>query len=64
MSSALIEKVNEDYCTLGEAAQLLSVSTVTIWRWINAGKIEAERLGREVLILRLSVEAIRLEKTA
>ena len=50
MSSNLIERVKEKYLTLGESAKFLSVSTVTVWRWISVGRIDAYRLGREVLI--------------
>jgi len=56
MSRNLIDKVKKDYCTLGEAALLLSVNPVTIWRWISSGKLAAHRLGREVLIEKCELE--------
>jgi excisionase family DNA binding protein len=34
-----------EYCTVREAARLLKVSPATIWRWIEAGKLRAYRVG-------------------
>lgn len=31
--------------TTAEAGELLGVSGVTVWRWINAGRIRAVELG-------------------
>ena len=59
MSSELIKQVRNEYFTLGEAAKELSVSKVTIWRWINTGKIDADRIGREVLIEKSIIERKR-----
>ncbi len=59
MSNKLLARIREEYCTLAEAAGLLAVSTVTLWRWIRDGKIAAERLGREVLIARSDIEKMK-----
>lgn len=42
--------ISDHYITLAEAAAIKGVSTVTIWRWIRAGRIPGEKVGREVLI--------------
>jgi excisionase family DNA binding protein len=36
--------------TVPQAAAALSVCERTIWRWIEAGEIEAHRIGRSVRI--------------
>src|ERR1700676_2817898 len=34
-----------EYYSIAEAATLLGVSRVTIWRWLSAGRLSAVRLG-------------------
>ncbi len=42
-----------------EAARLLKVSTWTIYRWIEEGRLEATKIGRGSLrIFRVSVESL------
>lgn len=64
MSSELIERVRSEYYTLGEASKELSVSTVTIWRWIRTGRIDASGLGREVLIEKSIIDRKRKNAVA
>jgi excisionase family DNA binding protein len=59
MSTTLLDKVKRDYYTLGQAAQELELNPATLWRWIKDGKLPAERLGREVLIEKKAVDALR-----
>ena len=59
MSIGLLREIEDTYYTLGQAAQVTQHSPVTIWRWIKAGKIEAHRIGREVLIEKRLVDALR-----
>ena len=54
-----IEAVLRDFYTLGDAAQVLGVSRVTLWRWIRDGKLEAYRLGREVLVEKKSIDTAK-----
>lgn len=42
--------VTKTYLTTSEAAQILGVSRVTIFRRIKAGDIKAEKIGRNFLI--------------
>lgn len=59
MSIALIQEIEDRYYTLGQAAEELQRNPATLWRWIKAGKLEAHRIGREVLIEKTAVEALR-----
>lgn len=45
-----VQQVRQEFYLLHEAATVLGVSSVTIWRWIKTGKLEAHRIGREVLL--------------
>lgn len=42
--------ISDHYVTKAEAARKLGVNRLTIWRWIKAGRLPAEKVGREVLI--------------
>ncbi|HUA96478.1 MAG TPA: helix-turn-helix domain-containing protein [Acidimicrobiales bacterium] len=41
-----LENVNARYMTVGEVAAVLRVSTMTVYRLINAGQLPAVRIGR------------------
>ncbi|MHB8516610.1 MAG: helix-turn-helix domain-containing protein [Dehalococcoidia bacterium] len=46
------------FCTVAEAADMLGVSASTIWRWIDADRLPAFRLGPKAIRIRRSdVEA-------
>ena len=51
--------MSREVYTLGEAAKVLAVNPVTVWRWINSGKMESYQIGREVLIEKAIVDEIR-----
>ena len=42
--------IRDHYLTMKQAAEARKVTRITIWRWIKAGKLPAEKVGREVLI--------------
>lgn len=44
--------VDEDYITVAEAADLLRVSSSTIWRWIDQGVLPAYRIGQRRIRLK------------
>lgn len=48
----------EEYLTTGEAASLLSVSPITIRRWVKSGRLEGRRVGHFTVVLRGDIEAI------
>lgn len=48
-----------EYYTVAEAAQLLGVSPATVWRWIEADKLLAYRVGpRGIRIKKEDLEAV------
>ena len=50
---------NSQFYTVPEAARVLDVSPVTIWRWIEAGKLPAFRVGpRNIRVRRDELEAM------
>lgn len=51
--------IHSIFCTLTEAAAHLGVERHTISRWIGSGKLDAQKIGRIVLIERASVEKLK-----
>lgn len=45
------------FYTVNEVAELLRVSKLTIWRYINAGKLPAYKLGRDWRIKKSEFES-------
>lgn len=43
---------HRDYMTVKEAAAELGVSPSTIWRWIEAGRLPAQRIGPKIIRLK------------
>lgn len=41
-----LDNINARYMTVGEVAAVLRVSTMTVYRLINAGQLPAVRIGR------------------
>ena len=42
--------ISHEYLAKAEAAEAAGVDPLTIYRWIKAGKLRAEKFGREVAI--------------
>ncbi len=47
------------FCTESQAAKLLGVNCVTIWRWIKGRKFNIQRVDNIVFIPRWEVELIK-----
>ncbi len=47
-----MEPFEAELCTIAEAARALRVSVSTVWRWINAGRLPAYRVGNRRIRLR------------
>ena len=43
--SVAVRRSERNYYTVSEAAEVLGVSPSTIWRWIDAGRLPAYRVG-------------------
>ena len=52
-------KISEYFYTEAQAARILDVNRITIWRWIRAGKFNAQKIGREVIIPKWEVELLK-----
>jgi excisionase family DNA binding protein len=42
----------DDFVTVREAAETLGVSPSTVWRWVDAGKLPASRVGPKAIRIR------------
>lgn len=47
------------FYTEKQAAKVLGVNRITIWRWIKESKFNTQQVGREVLIPKWEVELIQ-----
>lgn len=47
-----------EFLTISDVAELLQLSTTTIWRHIRTGKIKAIKIGRSYRIRRTDLEAM------
>lgn len=58
--------LQEMFLTTGQAAAALNVNRLTIQRWVNAGRLNGQRVGNVTLIPRDEVESLvrRTEKRA
>jgi excisionase family DNA binding protein len=52
-------KVFGDWMTVKEAATLLKVSTRRVHQFIDEGRLEAEKVGRDFFVRNSSVEALK-----
>jgi excisionase family DNA binding protein len=59
MSIGLVEQIEATYYTYAQAAKELGIGKMTLWRWIKSGKLQTYRIGREVLIEKEAVRALR-----
>ncbi len=51
------------YYSVLEAAELLGITRVSVWRWVRDGKISgAERVGRALLLPRRVIDALAADR--
>ena len=50
--------ISDEYITMRQAAALKDVDRHTLARWIDTGRLAAERIGREVLIRKADLAAV------
>lgn len=46
------------FYTEQQAAKLLGVNRITIWRWIKGDKLSTQQVGREVLIPKWEIDLL------
>lgn len=52
-------EIADFFYTSGQAASLLGVTRITIWRWAKAKKLNAQYIGRETLIPKWEIDLIK-----
>lgn len=52
-------EIAEHFYTLTQAAARLGVERHTVWRWIKAGKLTAQKAGGVVFIEQAAVDGMR-----
>lgn len=55
-------KILDFFYTEHQAAEILGVTPMTIWRWIKQNKFDAQHIGRVVLIPKWEVELLKVTK--
>ena len=48
--------MDDSFLTLNEVADLLRVSKLTVWRYVDAGKLPAYKFGRDLRIKKTELE--------
>ena len=56
--------LKDKYTTISEAAKEMGVTRQTISRWIKEGKLDGEKIGREILIEKEKLAIIRRGRIA
>ena len=57
-------KIAEFFYTSGQAARLLDVTRITIWRWVKSGRFNVQYIGRGTLIPKWEVELVKEKRKA
>lgn len=52
-------KIADFFYTETEAAKVLNVNRITVWRWINNGRFDVQRVGGVVFIPKDEVELVK-----
>ena len=56
-------KIAEFFYTSGQAAKLLGVTRITIWRWVKSERFNVQYIGREALIPKWEIDLLKVKKT-
>lgn len=46
----MIKKLTDDYYTIEETAKMLKVAYLTVYRWIQSGKLNSNKAGKQYRI--------------
>jgi excisionase family DNA binding protein len=55
---AALKPQNDEYLSTASAAEYADVSTKTIRRWIEAGRLQPHRAGRKLLVRRADLDRL------
>jgi excisionase family DNA binding protein len=55
-------KIGDYFYTEKQAAKLLGITRITIWRWVRGGKLNAQYIDRIVLIPKCEVELLKVKR--
>ena len=51
--------ISNYFYTLGDAARELGVTRICIWKWIQSGKIQGQKVGRETIFPKWEIELLK-----
>lgn len=54
-------EISEFFYTSGQAAKLLGVTRITVWRWVKANKFNLQYIGKEALISKWEVDLLKVK---
>jgi len=52
----MIKRINEQYYTIEEVAKMLKVAYLTVYRWIQSGKLVACKAGKQYRIKKADLD--------
>ena len=55
----MVIQIAEHFFTMTQAAEELKVERHTIWRWVKAGRLDAQRVGRVSFVERKAIEDLK-----
>ena len=56
---SVLAEVRHHFYTYREVRAILGLSKVTLWRWVQAGKLTAFKLGQESLFEKLQIDELK-----
>lgn len=56
--------VSDYFYNLRDAAKVLGVTRICMWKWIEAGKIRGQKIGRETIFAKWEIEVLKEQRNA
>jgi len=56
--------VSDYFYNLRDAAKVLGVTRICMWKWIEAGKIRGQKIGRETIFPKWEIELLKERRNA
>jgi excisionase family DNA binding protein len=51
-------QISDYFYTLGAAAKVLGITRISMWKWIQQGKIRGQKVGRETVFPKWEIELL------